>query len=520
MELRVFSFLPVCIFLTPLVRIIRIIMSLEQSTTGEPEVNNILQNATAAFAVYSKKTGAEKAAFLEAIATALESKRLEMVQNAQQETNLPEARLNGELSRTTNQLKMFARLVNEGSWLEAAIDTADPQRTPAKPDTRKMLTALGPVVVFGASNFPFAFSTAGGDTASVLAAGCPVIVKAHFAHPKTSALAFAAIQEAILATGMHPFTVQHAFGDNNFAKELVIHPSTAAVTFTGSLAGGRALYDYAVQRKNPIPVFAEMSSINPVVFYPDLLATDTEGLAKKIAGSFTLGVGQFCTKPGLLLAVKGSAADSFIELIKANLSVAVPQKMLHSGIAKSYHAGLSKLGQQENLAVTIDQDAANADTEALPVLAVADVETFMANQALQHELFGPYALVVLCNDKNQLTEVLTSLEGQLTSTLMASEKDIEDWADVVALQSTLAGRVILNDAPTGVEVNASMVHGGAYPATTDARFTSVGASAIKRFARPVCYQGFTNSMLPAELKDENPLNIWRIVNNEFTKDKV
>jgi alpha-ketoglutaric semialdehyde dehydrogenase len=484
------------------------------------ETNNLLQNATAAFAVYSKKSGVEKAAFLEAIATALESKRADMVQTAQAETNLPEARLNGELSRTTNQLKMFARLISEGSWLEAAIDTADPQRVPAKPDTRKMLVSLGPVVVFGASNFPFAFSTAGGDTASALAAGCSVIIKAHFAHPKTSELAFSAMQEAIAATGMHPHTVQHAFGSNEFAKELVVHPSTAAVTFTGSLAGGRALYDYAVQRANPIPVFAEMSSINPVVFYPDLLTNDTEALAKKIAGSFTLGVGQFCTKPGLLLAVKSDATNNLIELIKANLSAAAPQKMLHSGIAKSYHAGLQTLKQQSNLAVEINQDAANAETEALPVFAVTEADVFIANKALQHEIFGPYSLLVLCNDKNQLTEVLASLEGQLTSTLMASDKDIEDWADVVALQSSLAGRVILNEAPTGVEVNASMVHGGAYPATTDARFTSVGASAIKRFARPVCFQGFTNNMLPAELKNENPLNIWRIVNNEFTKDEI
>ncbi|GAA0546448.1 aldehyde dehydrogenase (NADP(+)) [Chitinophaga japonensis] len=481
-------------------------------------VDTVMQQSAAAFEQYKKVPAAGRAVFLETIADELETLRESLVVIAGRETNLPPARLNGELTRTTNQLKLFARLIREGSWVEAVIDSANPASTPPRPDIRKMLMPVGPVVVFGASNFPFAFSTAGGDTASVLAAGATAVIKGHPAHAETSLQVFGAIEAAIRKTNMPAHTVQHvAQPGNTIGKELVMHPLTTGVGFTGSFQGGRALLGYANQRENPIPVFAEMSSVNPVVFLPDTLEKNAASLAQTFGGSVTLGMGQFCTNPGLLLGIRSAALDHFAQLLGEAIAQCAPQKMLHAGIHEAYEKGRSQLLSQQGVAVVNQGAAAPAELEAHPVLARVDAKDFLANHLLQEEVFGPSSLLIVCGDKEELKTVLKSLKGQLTTTVAGTEADIAAYMDVVELQTTLAGRVILNAPPTGVEVCAAMVHGGPYPATTDARFTSVGTSAIKRWVRPVCFQGFADNMLPDALKQDNPLGIWRLVDNEYRK---
>ncbi len=485
------------------------------------DIDMVMQNALDAFNSYKTLSPAERAGFLNEVAAAIEAARELLVPVAHEESNLPLPRLNGELSRTTNQLKMFARLVEEGSWVEAAIDTADATRTPPKPDTRKMLLPAGPVVVFGASNFPFAFSTAGGDTASALASGSSVVIKGHSAHARTSQLVFEAIQKAIAKTGVHAHTVQHVLGSGSTAgKALVIHPNTTAVGFTGSFGGGKALWEYANQRETPIPVFAEMSSINPVVFLPDTLQQNAAALAKSYAASITLGMGQFCTNPGLLLAVQSDGLDHFLSLLGTEIAQILPQKMLHSGIHAAYSKGLSKALSQKGIEKIGEAAKAAGEEEAFPTVAKVKANIFLQNPHFREEVFGPYSLAVCCDNKEELMAVLKQLKGQLTTTVMATDADITANQDIIDLQTTLAGRIILNDVPTGVEVCASMVHGGPYPATTDSRFTSVGTTAIKRWVRPVCFHGFKNSMLPDALKNSNPQHIWRIVNNEWTNAAI
>ena len=493
----------------------------DQKNTGMNDIDMVMQNAQNAFNSYKTLSSGQRASFLNEIAAAIEAARASLVQVAHEESNLPLPRLNGELTRTTNQLKMFARLIEEGSWVEAAIDTADKNRTPPKPDTRKMLLPAGPVVIFGASNFPFAFSTAGGDTASALASGSSVVIKGHSAHAKTSQLVFEAIQKAIAKTGVHAHTIQHVLGSGStVGKALVIHPNTTGVGFTGSFSGGKALWEYANQRETPVPVFAEMSSINPVVFLPDTLEQNATALAKSYAASVTLGMGQFCTNPGLLLAVQSEALDNFLTLLGAEITQIIPQKMLHSGIHASYNKGLNRALSQKGIEKIGESEQAAGNGEAFPTVAKVKGNIFLQNPHFREEVFGPYSLAVCCDSKDELTAVLKQLKGQLTTTVMATDTDIAANQDIIDLQTTLAGRIILNDVPTGVEVCASMVHGGPYPATTDARFTSVGTSAIKRWVRPVCFQGFNNSMLPDALKNNNPQNIWRIVNNEWTNAAI
>ncbi len=484
-------------------------------------IDSVMQNAVSAFDEYKKLPPVKRAAFLEAIADEIEKLRGQLVEIANEETNLPLARLNGELTRTTGQLKMFATLIKEGSWVEASIDRADNNRNPPKPDLRKMLVPLGSVIVFGASNFPFAFSTAGGDTASALASGCSVVVKGHPAHPKTSLAVFNAIQSAIKISSVPGYTVQHVEGSsNNIGEALVKHRLTKAVGFTGSFKGGTALVEYAHQRAIPIPVFAEMSSINPVVFYPDTLSKNAASLAAMFAASVTLGAGQFCTNPGILLGIKGEEFDTFLSLLGTEINKVLPQKMLHSGICTSYENSLAEMLDQKGLQVVAQSSSEAKEMEAAAVIASVSAKDFLSNEHFKEEVFGPYSLAVICDDKEQLIQCLQSLIGQLTSTIIATEKDLSDYADVIALQHTLAGRILLNNAPTGVEVCASMVHGGPYPATTDSRFTSVGTTAIKRWARPICLQNFNDDILPDALKNGNPLNILRLVNNVYTRDAV
>lgn len=471
------------------------------------QIDQIMQQAATAYDHYKNIPPAQRAAFLEAIGAEITARREALVKTAGEETNLPMARLNGEIVRTTTQLQKFADLIKEGSWVEAVIDTT--------PNIRRMLMPVGPVVVFGASNFPFAFSTAGGDTASALAAGATVVVKAHPAHPRTSQLMFEAIQAAILQSGMPAHTVQHVTGDYHTGKALVVHPCTTSVGFTGSLQGGKALCAYAAEREVPIPVFAEMSSVNPVVFLPQALQTRSTELADMFAASITLGAGQFCTNPGLLIGLESPAFTAFQAQLGAALEKTLPQKMLHSGIHTAFLEGRARMLANKEVSLSpapvLDFDA-NA---VRPSLAVTSGAAMLANPALKEEVFGPHALVVACKDKAELLAVLKGLKGQLTTSVMATEEDLAQWREVIDVQVTLAGRIILNGAPTGVEVCAAMVHGGPFPATTDARFTSVGTAAIRRWVRPVCYQQFPDALLPDELKDGNPRGIWRLTDNQY-----
>lgn len=490
----------------------------EKVVTGN-DVDAIMQNAADAFEKYKKVIPARRACFLEKIAGEMEKLRPQLVTTANEESNLPLARLNGELTRTTNQLKLFATMITEGSWVEASIDSGNINVTPAKPDIRKMLVPVGPVVVFGASNFPFAFSTAGGDTASALASGSVVVIKAHSAHVKTSELVFNAIQNAIELVNMPTYTVQHVVADGNkIGEALVTHPYTTGVGFTGSFSGGKALVQYSNQRDIPIPVFAEMSSINPVVFYPDMLSGSTAELASTYALSITVGAGQFCTNPGILIGIKSDAFDKFLNALAKEIGKVLPQKMLHAGIYDNYSNGLAKMLQKQDVGLLSQSSVAPAEMEAAATITTIPANKFLNDKHFAEEIFGPYSMAVLCSDKEELINVLKSLKGQLTTTIMGTDRDITEYADVIEIQHSMAGRIILNNAPTGVEVCASMVHGGPYPATTDARFTSVGTTAIKRWVRPVCFQNFKDAMLPNELKNNNQLAILRLVNNNYTRD--
>ena len=481
-----------------------------------PDIDLVMQRAAEACKVYQKISPRNKALFLETIADNIESLGDALINQASAETNLPAARLTGERGRTTMQLRMFAQMLRDGSWVEATIDTAIPDKTPPKLDIRKMLIALGPVVVFGASNFPFAYSTAGGDTASALAAGCPVVVKAHPAHLQTSIMVDGAIQKAIQTCGMPTFTFQHVT-DTSFesGKALVQHPATSAVGFTGSYTGGKALYDYAAARKNPIPIFSEMGSINPVILLPDTLHTNAENLAKQYAGSITLGMGQFCTNPGLLIAVEGKGLEEFLQHLSKEIMAVPPAKMLHPGIHKAYFEKRQAALHEKGVKLLVQSATSAGTLEALPSVATVAGNIFLEDPLLHEEVFGPYSLLVKCKDMDELKAVWISLTGQLTTTLMGTDKDFSENAALLDIAPSIAGRIVFNGVPTGVEVCPSMVHGGPFPASTDSRFTAVGINAVKRWVRPVCYQNCPDSLLPEALKDGNPLLIRRLVNNEW-----
>ena len=487
----------------------------------EEEIGNMLESAWKAFHEYRKLSLKDRAGFMRAIAIEMENCGDELLQTAMEETHLPEARVRSERGRTINQLNSYATACEEGSWLEARIDTADPARAMPKPDIRKMLVPLGPVVVFGASNFPFAYSTAGGDTACAFAAGCPVIVKAHPAHSKTSELVAKAITRAAEKTAMPEGIFHHVHG-SSFAtgKTLVTHKYTKAVGFTGSTAGGRALFDWANQRPDPIPVFAEMGSINPVFLMPEKLKESPGELAKLYSGSITLGVGQFCTNPGLVLGIDGPDLNKFVEALGAEIKKISPGYMLHPGIAKAFVQNREKALSQQEVTNVAESETAAKENQGVPTVASASGKAFLNNPVLHQEVFGPYSLVIRCADSAEMLEIASKLEGQLTATLMATENDVRLNDDFVEAVKNICGRFILNNVPTGVEVCLSMQHGGPYPATTDSRFTSVGADGIKRFARPVAFQNWSDSLLPEELQNNNPLKIWRTVNNEFTKEKI
>ena len=487
-----------------------------KATPGE--VNRAVEKAAFAFQSYRKKSGVEKAVFLETIANEIMELGDELVDICCTETALPKGRIEGERMRTVNQLKLFAELLREGSWVNARIETALPDRTPLpKPDVRFMHIALGPVVVFGASNFPLAFSVAGGDTASALAAGCPVIVKAHSAHPGTSELVGKAIQKAARKENMPDGVFSLLFGDGSVVgTQLVKHPHVKAVGFTGSYKGGKALFDAAVARETPIPVYAEMGSTNPVFILPEAMQQWSEKIAQGFSGSVTLGVGQFCTNPGMLIYENAHAAKEFTKQLEEQFKKTSGGAMLAENIFDSYNKGIAHHSSIKGIEVLANGNSAGSANTAQPVLFKTNSKIFTANPDLSEEIFGPASVVVEAKSKEEILTIAKNLSGHLTATVHGTENDLLAYRDLLDILEQKVGRILINGFPTGVEVCHAMVHGGPFPATTDSRSTSVGTASIYRFTRPVCYQAMPDELLPPELKNENPLNIWRLVNGEFT----
>ncbi|EOZ98438.1 Ketoglutarate semialdehyde dehydrogenase [Indibacter alkaliphilus LW1] len=476
----------------------------------------IFEQAQDAFLSYKHLSGKKKAGFLNEIANGLERIKTKLIPLASSESNLPEGRITGELGRTVGQIRLFEKLIEEGSWVEATIDDGNPKRTPApKPDIRRMLFPLGPVVVFGASNFPLAFSTAGGDTISALAAGCPVIYKAHPAHPKTSKLVAEVIKEALSVSSLPEGIFIHVEGGIPEGQELVKHPTAKAVAFTGSYYGGMALFELASQREEPIPVYAEMGSVNPVFAFKNKLEIELDNLARSYAASLTLGAGQFCTNPGLIF-IPETYAKQFSQAVQSELNEVVEAPMLHEGIAKSYYAALDQFQQRQELdwiKVSEKKDLINSQ----PAMAKIKAKDWLKDKKFQEEVFGPFALMVVYNDEHELFQIAKKLHGQLTISIWAEEKELQDKLNLISLLEEKCGRLLFKGVPTGVEVGHAMHHGGPFPSTTDSRSTSVGSYAIKRFARPISFQDMPQSLIPEALADSNPLGIWRMVNGEIKK---
>lgn len=486
------------------------------------DVERAAQLAAAAAPGLARLSGAARGKFLRAIAGNLETKLDDLVARAMQETALPEARLKGEVARTAGQLRLYAEAAERGDWLDARIETANPDRKPLpKPDHRSMLRPLGPVVVFGSSNFPFAYSVAGGDTASAFAAGCPVIVKAHPAHPGTSEMVGRLILHAVRECGLPEGTFSLLF-DAGFevGQALVKHPVVKAAGFTGSVKGGRALTDLGAARPEPIPVYAEMGSVNPVFILPGAIAERAAGMVEGLYASSILGVGQFCTNPGLIVLQRSPAAEQFVKDIAARLAATLEGVMLTPGIRKAFVANTTARAQQPGVKVLAQGNAVSL-CSAAPVWFETGAREFLGNHALAEEIFGPSSLVIWCKDRAEMLQVAGHVEGSLTATLHTGAAEAKDQADLIEVLATRAGRLVFNGYPTGVEVSHAIVHGGPYPSTSDGgRTTSVGTRALGRWARPVCYQGFIDELLPAELQNSNPLKIQRLVNGELTRNPL
>ncbi|WP_371056765.1 aldehyde dehydrogenase (NADP(+)) [Rhodosalinus sp. K401] len=467
---------------------------------GSPEhVDQAVRAAEEAFTSYSELSRAARATFLRTIADEIEARGARITETGTRETGLPPARLEGERGRTCGQLRLFAEHIEQGEYLDRRHDPALPDREPApRPDLRMMQRPIGPVAVFGASNFPLAFSTAGGDTASALAAGCPVVVKGHGAHPGTAEIVAEAISAAIEACGVHPgvFSLVQG-GSREVGQSLVQHPLIRAVGFTGSLAGGRALYDLCAKRPEPIPFFGELGSVNPMFLLPGAVKARGDEIAKGWAGSLTMGAGQFCTNPGIAILIDGPEADSFMEAATAALDPEAAQVMLTDGIAQAYRAGRDRVaaskGVQEILTSTCDLRTAT------PYLFATTGKEWLENDVLGEEVFGPLGLIVKVSDSGEMKDVARSLQGQLTCTLHMDDADTEIARGLMPIIERKAGRLLANGFPTGVEVCDSMVHGGPYPASTNFGHTSVGTLAIRRFLRPVCYQNIPGELLPEDL---------------------
>jgi alpha-ketoglutaric semialdehyde dehydrogenase len=495
------------------------------ATTGEPlpgvftqateaEVAAAGAAAAAAFPAYRNLPAERRAAFLEAIADELDDLGDDFIATVCRETALPSGRIQGERGRTSGQMRLFANVLRRGDFYGARIDRALPERQPLpRPDLRQYRIGVGPVAVFGASNFPLAFSTAGGDTASALAAGCPVVFKAHSGHMATAEAVAEAILRAASRTGM-PAGVFNMIYGGGVGEWLVKHPAIQAVGFTGSLKGGNALIRMAAERAQPIPVFAEMSSINPVILLPEALLARGERVARELAASVTMGCGQFCTNPGLIIGMRSAAFSNFIEVFKAQMAEQPAQTMLNQGTFASYRQGLEQLHSHPG--VTHLAGATQGDRQAQPQLFKADASLLLGGDpVLQEEVFGPATLLIEVEDQAQLAAAVQALRGQLTATLIGEVTELSGYGWLGELLQEKVGRVLLNGYPTGVEVCDAMVHGGPYPATSDARGTSVGTLAIDRFLRPVCFQNYPDELLPPALQNANPLGIGRLVDGEM-----
>jgi NADP-dependent aldehyde dehydrogenase len=495
-------------------------------SADQAEVGQACALAASAFETFRSTTPAQRAALLEAIADNLAALGDALIQRAAMETGLPVARLQGERMRTINQLKMFANLVLEGSWIDARVETAMPERQPLpRPDLRMQSIPLGPVAVFGASNFPLAFSVAGGDTASALAAGCPVIVKAHPAHPGTSELAGRAIQAAVEQCRLPAGVFSLLTGTSNeLGAALVSHPAIQAVGFTGSRQGGLALMALAARRRQPIPVYAEMSSINPVFLFPAALAQRGADIARGFADSLTMGAGQFCTNPGIVFGIAGDTFDRFCADAANNVSAKPPVTMLTRGIHEAYERGVGKLVSHAELDMLArgaagNESGGNSGSKCMgtPALFRTSAKKFTAAPELSEEVFGASSILIECTDLREMLDAAQRMEGQLTATMHIDPADYDSARRLVPILERKVGRILVNGYPTGVEVSPAMVHGGPYPATSDGRSTSVGTAAIYRFVRPVCYQDMPQALLPNALRDGNPANIWHRRNGELVR---
>jgi 2,5-dioxopentanoate dehydrogenase len=487
------------------------------------EVNRTMALAEEAFTSYSQISSEKRADFLIAITEEIMAAGDLLLERASLETGLPISRLQGERARTINQLTQFAELIREGSWVEACIDTAIADRTPVpKPDIRKKLIPIGPVIVFGSSNFPFAYSVAGVDTGPALAAGNPVIVKAHPAHPGVCDLTAQAVVAAAKRTGMPDGVFSMLYDDGyEVGSALVKHPISKAVGFTGSIRGGMALHKLAREREEPISVFAEMGSVNPVVILPAYLKNNPEKLAKTLAGSVTLGAGQFCTNPGLVFITETEGLETFEQTYQEEILKTAPATMLTSGICDNFYKLRDDIFDQPNVeAFALSGETSELKTQSQASIARVSGKTFIANPKLHEEVFGPFSMLIVCADVAELQDAVSRLKGQLTASLMAEESEVVRERSLVGILSKISGRFIMNGVPTGVEVCPSMHHGGPFPSATDARFTSVGRHSILRFVRPQAYQDWPDSLLPVELKNANPLGIYRLVNNSMTREGV
>lgn len=491
-----------------------------QATKKETEV--AVAKAVSAYKHYKKKSGKERAAFIRTIADEIELLGPQLIERACAESGLPEGRILGERGRTTNQLRLFASLLEDGSWVEASIDTPQTGRKPlAKPDLRKMLQPIGPVVVFTASNFPLAFSTAGGDTVSALAAGNPVIVKVHPYHAGTNELVSGAIVRAAQQSGMPDgvFSSLNAF-DFSVGQQLVLHPEVKSVAFTGSFSGGKSLYELAHKRQEPIPVFAEMGSVNPVLLLPERINENPAGLAAIIAGSINLGAGQFCTNPGVLIALKNQGTDIFKNELATHIRKLLPERMLHTNISNNFARKTRFFFDDPLVEKLAESESEAVELSGRPVVAKVSGRDFIDNPSLADEIFGPFSLLIECNGNEEMLQVLKGFSGQLTASIIGTSGDFTTFKKQIETIQDVVGRLIFNGVPTGVEVCYSMQHGGPFPATTDGRFTSVGVDAIKRFVRPIAFQDAPSDYLPDELKDANPLAIWRRVDGQQTKEPI
>lgn len=484
----------------------------------EQKIYDVVERSKKAFLAYSKISGHQKKQFLYNISEELLNLGDVLIESAMEESQLPRSRFIGERTRTCYHFQAFGDYVMEGSWVDATIDSSIEDRPHGrKPDMRMMLKPLGPIVVFGASNFPLAYSAPGGDTASALAAGCTVIVKGHPSHPKTSAWVEKAMHRACDKSGIDRDIFILVQEDTFEAGRLLVtHPQVAGVGFTGSLSGGRAIFDHAQKRKIPIPVFAEMGSTNPVLLMPEKLKNQSENIAIMLSKSMTMGVGQFCTNPGIVLGIKSKALDSFKNQLTVMLANTPAFKMLNDGIYHNFDKGIQQVSQSTGVNYLLPFRK-ETDIKTTPVLATVSGADFLSSPHLKEEIFGPFSIIVECHDITEMREVWTSLGGQLTTTFMADDADMDLVKTLMGDAESMAGRIVFNFEPTGVEVGYATVHGGPYPATTDSRFTSVGMNAIKRWVRPVCYQDCPQILLPNELKDDNPLKIWRKVDGNTVK---